>query len=81
MSDKKVNYILNTVGITLPGYARKDLKSGMSVVLTESVGDGFEKRGFLTKASEALSKDDKVLIALKEENAKLKAEIAKLKAK
>lgn len=79
MSDKKVNYILNTVGIQIPGYERKDLKVNMSVVLDEKVGDGFVKRGFLTKASDAVSKDDKAIAKLKAENEALKAELEKLK--
>jgi len=74
---KKANYILNTVGITLPDYERKNLKVGMSVTLTEKVGDKFAKRGFLTKANEAKSNssNDK----LKEENEVLAKENESLK--
>ena len=54
MADKV--YILKTVGINLPNYDRKDLKVGMSVTLEEKVGDGFAKRGFLTKATAAPTK-------------------------
>ena len=79
MAKKKAHYILKAL-VAIPNYDRKDLKIGMSVELEEEVGDKYAKRGFLVKASEAVSKDDKALEALKAENAKLKAENAKLKA-
>jgi len=49
MSDKKASYILLTVGVTLPGYERKDLKTGKVVVLDEEVGDAYAKKGLLKK--------------------------------
>lgn len=70
MAKKKVNYILNTVGISLPDYERENLKVGMSVTLEEELGDKFAKRGFLTKANEA--KPNTTLEKLKEENEELK---------
>lgn len=70
MAKKKSNYILKAL-VALPNYDRKDLKLGMSVQLEEEVGDKFAKRGFLVKASEAVSKGDKELEALKKENADL----------
>lgn len=73
----KAQYILKTVGITLPGYERKDLKVGKSVTLDSKIGDGYAERGFLVKAEETITKEDN---GLKAENAKLKAENAKLKA-
>lgn len=79
MTGKKCNYILKTVGITLPNYDRKDLKLGMAISLDEEIGDKFAKRGFLVKASEVQSKDDKELSALKKENVALKKELAALK--
>ena len=74
MSDKDKVYILKTVGVSIPGYDRKDLKVGMSVTLDSKVGDAFAKRGFLTKADAAAPKVEKVNKALQDENAKLLAE-------
>lgn len=81
MTDKKsqANYILNTVGITLPGYKRSDLKIGKCVTLDEKVGDGYAKRGFLTKGDKVASVQDHKLEALKKENDELKKELEALK--
>ena len=68
-NSKKANYILKTVGITLPDYKRENLKVGMSVELEEKVGDKFASRGFLVKAGEA--KPNTTIEKLKDENAAL----------
>lgn len=82
MTDKKEkqsNYILKTVGITLPGYKRKDLKVGKCVVLDESVGDRYANKGFLVKGDKAVSDKNNIIADLKKENSDLKTELAALK--
>lgn len=53
--DKKAVYILMSVGLTLPGYKRKDLKVGKAVTLDEKIGDAYAKKGLLKKG-EAVEK-------------------------
>ena len=54
---KKI-YILKTVGITLKGYKREDLKVGMSVNVEEKVGDAYAKKGLLVKADAVAPKSN-----------------------
>jgi len=73
---KKV-YVVQTSGISLPGYNRDQIQAGVSVELDSKVGEGFCERGFLMDAKKAAPSDG--LDSLKAENKALKAEIAALK--
>ena len=74
---KKI-YVVQTSGITLPGYGREEIKVGVTVELDSKVGEGFCERGFLMDAKKAAPSDglDSLraeVTALKKENAELKA--------